>query len=159
MFSSWIKNEKNFFNLSDYCCQGFFASSQGTRDVLRKHVDEFGDLIRKDNDVALIIDGQVSNMQKLIEVPHGKMCLWACAQVTTLKAYMSVQSHKSLLFFVLWIAIELSYRSLIKQFGWAGRSELSLIAYALWYIFSWCGSIILFWTYAYNRDRILCQVR
>lgn len=33
-------------------------SLDGTRDILRKHVDEFGDLIRKDNDVALIIDGQ-----------------------------------------------------------------------------------------------------
>jgi len=32
---------------------------QGTREVLRKHVDEFGDLIRKENEVALIIDGKV----------------------------------------------------------------------------------------------------
>ncbi|KAL3880445.1 hypothetical protein ACJMK2_032682, partial [Sinanodonta woodiana] len=33
-------------------------SLDGTREVLRKHVQEFGDLIRKENDVALIIDGQ-----------------------------------------------------------------------------------------------------
>jgi hypothetical protein len=32
---------------------------QGTREVLRKHVEEFGDLIRKENEVALIIDGKV----------------------------------------------------------------------------------------------------
>ena len=35
---------------------------QGTREMMRKHVDEFGDLIRKDNDVALIIDGQVGGL-------------------------------------------------------------------------------------------------
>ncbi|WAQ97991.1 AT8A1-like protein [Mya arenaria] len=33
-------------------------SLDGTRDVLRKHVDEFGDLIKKENEVALIIDGK-----------------------------------------------------------------------------------------------------
>ena len=32
---------------------------------MRKHVDEFGDLIRKDNDVALIIDGQVCHFMHI----------------------------------------------------------------------------------------------
>ncbi|XP_045203321.2 probable phospholipid-transporting ATPase IA isoform X3 [Mercenaria mercenaria] len=33
-------------------------SLDGTREVLRKHVEEFGDLIKKENEVALIIDGK-----------------------------------------------------------------------------------------------------
>jgi hypothetical protein len=32
---------------------------QGTREALRKHVEEFGECLKKDNDVGLIIDGQV----------------------------------------------------------------------------------------------------
>ena len=34
---------------------------QGTRETLRKHVQDFGDLLCKENDVGLIIDGQVSD--------------------------------------------------------------------------------------------------
>ncbi|OWF51162.1 phospholipid-transporting ATPase IA [Mizuhopecten yessoensis] len=33
-------------------------SLDGTRETLRRHVGEFGDLLRKENDVGLIIDGQ-----------------------------------------------------------------------------------------------------
>lgn len=35
---------------------------QGTRETLRRHVQDFGDLLCKENDVGLIIDGQVSDL-------------------------------------------------------------------------------------------------
>lgn len=37
-------------------------SLQGTRETLRRHVQDFGDLLCKENDVGLIIDGQVSDL-------------------------------------------------------------------------------------------------
>ncbi|XP_076070269.1 putative phospholipid-transporting ATPase IA isoform X5 [Mytilus galloprovincialis] len=36
-------------------------SLDGTREALRKHVEEFGECLKKDNDVGLIIDGQTLN--------------------------------------------------------------------------------------------------
>jgi len=36
---------------------------QATRDTLKRHVAEFGELLRKDNEVGLVVDGQVCTMQ------------------------------------------------------------------------------------------------
>jgi len=35
------------------CCH------QATRETLKRHITEFGELLRKENEVGLIIDGQV----------------------------------------------------------------------------------------------------
>jgi len=32
---------------------------QATRETLKRHIMEFGELLRKDNEVGLVIDGQV----------------------------------------------------------------------------------------------------
>jgi hypothetical protein len=46
---SAIASEKNIF----------LYFPHRTREALRKHVEEFGECLKKDNDVGLIIDGQV----------------------------------------------------------------------------------------------------
>jgi len=33
---------------------------QATRETLKRHIAEFGELLRKDNEVGLVVDGQVS---------------------------------------------------------------------------------------------------
>lgn len=44
---------------------------QGTRETLRRHVQDFGDLLCKENDVGLIIDGQVSDLWPQYQAPVG----------------------------------------------------------------------------------------
>ena len=51
-----LRNNNNFYIKQSI----IFFVLQGTREMLRKHVEEFGDLIRKENEVGLIIDGKVN---------------------------------------------------------------------------------------------------
>ena len=37
------------------CCMLY----QATRETLKRHITEFGELLRKENEVGLVIDGQV----------------------------------------------------------------------------------------------------
>ena len=59
---------------------------QATRETLKRHITEFGDQLRKDNEVGLVVDGQVCllSMNMYTVLRTGLSLIHKCNEMTIL---------------------------------------------------------------------------